>query len=79
MRVRWVFAVAHLDAGQRGCRAVAGEDVEEREVAVAVVDIVVSRLNGRRERGGGRVGWGGRKREEERETGRKRRSGAESG
>lgn len=44
MRVRRVLAVAHLDAGQRGGRAVVCQDVEERQVAVAVVDVVVARL-----------------------------------
>ena len=44
VRVRRVLAVTHLDAGQRRGRAVRREDVEQREVAVAVVDVVVARL-----------------------------------
>ena len=58
VRVRRVLAVPHLDAGEGSRGTVAREEVEQGEIAVAVVDVVVPGLIEDKKR---------RKRERERE------------
>jgi hypothetical protein len=64
VRVRRVLAVPHLDAGEGSRGTVAREEVEQGEIAVAVVDVVVPGLIEDKKR---------RKREREREKREKRR------